>query len=80
MKLAVRNIWGSLSEDEIDQADGDFSAIATLVEERFGEERVSINGKIEKLLNSFDNDTDLGRDPDRSSYHREPIQDRNSMH
>lgn len=72
IKIAVRSIWGGLSENEIEKTGGDISAIAALVQENFGEESSSIDEKIGQLLNSFDNDTDLGRDPDRSSYHRSP--------
>ena len=80
MKVALRNMWGGLSEAEIEQTQGDFSAIASLVQEKFGEERDEIRHKIDQLMNSFENDTDLGIDPDVSSYKRSPNVDWNSIH
>ncbi len=80
MKVAIRNMWGGLSEEEIEQTHGDFSAIASLVQEKLGEEREDISHKIDQLMDSFDNDTDLGRDPDTSSYMRSPNVDWNPTH
>lgn len=80
MKVALRNMWGGLTEEEIDQTQGDFSAIASLVQEKTGEEREDISNKIDQLMDSFENDTDLGRDPDVSSYKRSPNVDWNSIH
>ena len=80
MKVAVRNMWAGLSEQELDQTGGDFSAIASLVQEKFGENREDIREKIEQLMDSFDNDTDLGRNPDVSSYKRGPNVDWNPIH
>lgn len=80
MRVAIRNLWGGLTEKEIDQTDGDFSALASLVQEKYGEGRDGISQKIDQLLNSFDNETDLGRDPDTSSYKRSPNVDWNPIH
>ena len=80
MKVALRNMWGGLSEEEIEQTHGDFSAIASLVQEKFGENSESIGQKIDQLMNSFNNDTDLGRNPDMSSYQRKPNTYWNPIH
>ena len=80
MKVAIRNIWGSLSEEEVERTHGDFSALASLVQEKFGEDREQISLKIDQLMNSFDNETDLGTNPDVSSYQRSPNEDWNPIH
>lgn len=73
MKVALRNMWGSLSEEELDRAEGDLSSVAALVQEKTGENRPDIKDKLDQMLASFDNETDLGSDPDVSSYQRSPI-------
>lgn len=81
IKIGLRNVWGKLSEQELDQTDGDFSAIASLVQEKYSEDRKDIKEKFDHLLASFENETDLGKDPDRSSYHRRPFnEDWNPRH
>lgn len=73
IKGAIRNMWGSLSLDEVDRTDGDLSAVASLVQDKTGEDRSQIKEKIEQILASFDNETDKGIDPDRASYGRRPV-------
>ncbi len=68
----VRNIWGNLTEEEIDQTSGSLAALANLVQKNYNESREDIKHKLNQLLNSFDNDTDKGISPDESSYLREP--------
>jgi hypothetical protein len=73
IKPALRNVWEFLDEDTLDRSSGDLSAIASLVQEKTGEDRNQIKEKLDQLLDSFDNDTDKGIDPDAASYHRSPI-------
>lgn len=81
IKLGLRNLWGRLDEEELDQTGADFSAIASLVQAKYSEDRSSIKQKLEQLLESFDNDTDKGLDPDSSSYRRTPFnEDWNARH
>ncbi len=73
MKGALRNLWGQLSEDELEAVRGNIYDISTIVEDRYGESKIEIRNKIHQLVASFDNDTDAGLDPDMSSYHRNPV-------
>lgn len=81
IKQGLRNLWGKLDEQELDQTQGDLSSVATLVQDKYGEDKDSIRGKLDQLLDSFDNDTDKGKDPDTSSYQRSPVnEDWNPIH
>ncbi len=81
IKGGLINLWGRLTEEELDRTNRDFSSISKIVEEKYTEERSEIKNRIDKLLSSFDNDTDKGLDPDVSSYQRRPInEDWNSIH
>ncbi len=73
VKGALRNLWGQLSEDELEQVRDNIYEISSIVEDRYSESKIEIRNKIEQLLASFDNDTDAGLDPDVSSYQRSPI-------
>lgn len=79
--MGLRNLWGRLDESELDRTDGDLSSIANLVQDKYGEEKNSIRMKLDQLLDSFDNETDKGLDPDSSSYQRSPVnEDWNPIH
>ncbi len=72
IKGGLRNLWGQLSEDEIEEARENVYAVTEVVEDRYQESREEIRKKIDQLMKSFDNDTDKETDPDVSSYHRRP--------
>lgn len=81
IKMGLRNLWGRLDEKELELTQGDLSSIANLVQDKYGEEKYSIRMKLDQLLDSFDNDTDKGTDPDASSYGRSPVnEDWNPIH
>lgn len=68
----IRNIWGNLSEEELDETDGSFVAIAQLVQKKYDESKESIKEKLDNLMHSFDNDTDKGVIGLVSSFERGP--------
>lgn len=72
IKGGIRNIWGELTEEEIDSNKGDLDAIAGLVHQKFGEDRHDIKEKMDALMQSFDNETDK-TDFYQSSYARSPL-------
>lgn len=74
IRAGVRNLWGELSEDEIDQYKQNLFSLSSLVLEKYRETNQDIHKKIEKLLDSFDNDTDksLKLNDGESSYERNP--------
>jgi uncharacterized protein YjbJ (UPF0337 family) len=67
IKGGLRNLWGKLSNEEIDQTQGNVSQIYSLVQSKYTVSKEEIKDKLDKLFDSFENDTDKGLDPDRSS-------------
>lgn len=78
IKGGIRNLWGRISEDELEQFKGNITKVTGLVEERYDETKDEIKSKLERLLNSFDNDTDKNISIDRTSFERSPIEERTS--
>lgn len=73
IKGGIRNLWGHLSDQEIESAKGNLTELTGVIEERYHESKDEIKNKLDKLMDSFDNDTDKNLDPDVSSYQRSPI-------
>lgn len=73
IKGGIRNLWGRLTDEELDRAKGNLSEIPTLVEAKYNESREEIEKKFQQLVESFDNDTDKNISPDVSSYQRSPV-------
>jgi uncharacterized protein YjbJ (UPF0337 family) len=85
IKGGIRNLWGKITDDELEQTKGDLTEITGLVEQRYGETKEEIKEKYEQLMDSFDNKTDKGELPDESSFQRKPPTydfdlDRNARH
>lgn len=78
IKGGIRNLWGRISDDELEQYKGNITKVTGLVEERYGETKREIKSKLDRLMESFDNDTDKNISLDRTSYERSPIEDRTS--
>ena len=74
IKAGVRNLWGRISESELDQYKENLHSIADIIQDRYGETNESIHAKIDKLMDSFDNETDksLKVNDGESSYERNP--------
>lgn len=75
IKGGIRNLWGRLSEKELEEVKDNIYQVTGLVEERYGETKEEIKQKLNQLMESFDNDTDKNLDPDRTSYQRSPIEE-----
>ncbi|MFP5386270.1 MAG: hypothetical protein ACLGHN_09350 [Bacteriovoracia bacterium] len=73
IRAGVRNLWGHLTEREIEGAKEDLYALSDLVVDRYHESKTEIHSKINHLLESFDNETDKNISPDTSSYMRSPL-------
>ncbi len=82
IKIGLMSLWGRLENEELENTKGDFSVIAEMIQEKYGEDREAIKMKLDNLMESFDNDTDKGLDPDSSSYRRSPVpnEDWNARH
>ncbi len=76
----IRNLWGDLSEEELEQTQGNMLAVSGIVQERYGESTDSISDKLDRLLDSFDNETNRNmiRNDHQTSYQRNPTSFRNS--
>jgi uncharacterized protein YjbJ (UPF0337 family) len=77
IKGGFRNLWGKITDDELEQFKGNLEEALGLVEERYEETKEEIKMKFERLMSSFDNDTDKNITPDEASYQRKPL-DRNT--
>jgi hypothetical protein len=73
IKGALRNLWRDLTNDEMEKGRENLFELTNTVQKKYGESKQEINRKLHQLLDSFDNDTDKGNDPDISSYHRSPL-------
>jgi uncharacterized protein YjbJ (UPF0337 family) len=80
IKGGIRNLWGKISDEELDQLSENISAVAGLVQEKYGETTESINSKIDRLMESFDNDQDkrMILNDHETSYLRNPTSSRNA--
>lgn len=78
IKGGIRNLWGKITDDELEQIKGNITEVSGLVEEKYGETKEEIKQKLTNLMNSFDNDSDKNISPDVSSYERSPLQTRTS--
>jgi uncharacterized protein YjbJ (UPF0337 family) len=77
IKKGVRNLWGKISEDEVENTHGNLSALTSIIQERHGEAGESVIKKIDQLLASFDNETDKSQGPGITSYQRSPVDPEN---
>ena len=85
IKGGIRNLWGRITDDELEQIKGNLTEVMGLVEEKYSETKEEIKAKYDRLLDSFDNDSDKDISPDVSSYERRPNvddfdSDRNARH
>ena len=76
----IRNIWGNISEEELEKTHGNIQAVSGIVQDRYGESNDSIQEKLDKLLDSFDNETNRNfiRNDHQTSYQRNPTSVRSS--
>lgn len=74
IKGGVRNLWGEITDDELEQTKGNIQAVSGIVEQKYGETKESIKHKMDRLMDSFDNDTDksLKLNDGEASYQRDP--------
>lgn len=49
----VRNLWGNITDEEIDQTKGSFSKLVDLIQQKHGESKDSISQKLDRLKDSL---------------------------
>jgi uncharacterized protein YjbJ (UPF0337 family) len=50
MRGAVKRQWGKLTDDELDECDGNLDILAGKVQERYGERRDAVEKKLDELM------------------------------
>ena len=78
IKVGIKTLWGRLTDDELEQVKGNVFEVSEIVEEKYGETKEEIKMKLDRLLDSFDNETDKDISPDVASYQRSPLETRTS--
>jgi uncharacterized protein YjbJ (UPF0337 family) len=75
IKSGLKNLWGEITDDEIESVKDNLHSIDRIVEKKYGERKESIFKKLEALMESFDNETDksLKFNDGVSSYRRSPV-------
>lgn len=79
IKGGIRNLWGKLTDDELEGVKGNITEVSGLVQRKYGDTKEEIKEKLKQLMDSFDNDTDKNISPDVSSYERSPLETRTSQ-
>ena len=72
IKSGFRNVWGFISEEELENNKSDLTNLFPLIQERSNETLDEIKLKYDQLVESFNNDTDKGFSPDITSFERRP--------
>ena len=74
IKGGVRNLWGGITDDDLEKTKGNLQSVAGIVQEKYGESKEEIKNKLERLMDSFDNETDksLKLNDGISSFKRRP--------
>jgi uncharacterized protein YjbJ (UPF0337 family) len=82
IKGGVKNLWGKVTDDDLEKIKGNIQSVSGIVEEKYGESKESIAKKLDNLMDSFDNDTDksLKLNDGESSYERNPTGIKTSGH
>jgi uncharacterized protein YjbJ (UPF0337 family) len=75
IKGGVRNLWGKITDDDLEKTEGNIQSVAGIVQEKYGETKEDIKKKLDQLMDSFDNETDksLKLNDGISSFEREPV-------
>lgn len=79
IKGGIRNLWGKLTDDELESIKGNLTEVTGLVQQKYGDTKEEIRAKFDQLMDSFDNDTDKNISPDVDSYERSPLGVRTSQ-
>jgi uncharacterized protein YjbJ (UPF0337 family) len=77
-KGGVRNLWGEITDDELESSKGNVQSILGLIHQKYGETKEGVKEKMDSLLASFDNDTDK-TNFSTDSYDRKPFHDRSEL-
>ncbi len=72
-KGGLMNVWGMLTDEDLEKTQGNLTRISGLIHNKYGESQEAIQKKLNRLLDSFDNETDKNSgERGSTSYMREP--------
>jgi uncharacterized protein YjbJ (UPF0337 family) len=54
----VQKAWGKLTDDELDQAQGDMKAISGLIMQKYGHEKATYKDRLAEIFQRFDEKKD----------------------
>jgi len=82
IKGGLRNLWGKLTDDELEKIKGNIQSVSGTVQGKYGETNDSITKTLHTLMDSFDNKTDksLNLNDGESSFERNPTSEKPSRY
>jgi uncharacterized protein YjbJ (UPF0337 family) len=75
-KGGIRNLWGEITDDELEMTKGNVTQISGIVQQKYGETKETVRVKMDKLMDSFDNESDLTGKGAKASLERNPVKPR----
>ena len=73
IKGGLRNMWGHLTEEDLNEVDGDMDRLRLLLSKTLNESTETIEADLKRVLDSYDNASDMAdHDTNQSSYMRTP--------
>lgn len=67
LRGSVQKQWGKLTDDDLDQVNGDMTRLSGIVQERYGYTREEAQSVVDKFVHDFD-DSDLHRNMSGTNY------------
>lgn len=63
IKGEIRKMWGDVTGDELEQSKGNLTSIAGIIQQRYGEKKEDVSGKLDQIISRFaEKKEDLKRD------------------
>lgn len=58
IKGEIQKLWGKLTNDELEQTKGNFTAIGGLIQQKYGYKKEEYSDKLDSLVNKFAQNAD----------------------
>lgn len=66
IKGEIRNQWGKLTSDEVEQTKGNLSAITGLIQQKYGMKKEEVSDRLHEFMNRFEVSKDRGAEEFKS--------------
>ncbi len=53
IKGEIRNVWGNITGDELEQSKGNLSAISGLIQQKYGHKKEDVSAKLDGIMARF---------------------------